>query len=98
MVVNLRYIQRTSLYLLGFLIVWLPATINRAHNMVHPEEPSFALYFLQAVPLNLSVNSSIDLRTVTGICFFWHLFLYVLFFVHCLIRRASVCSTFWPKR
>ncbi|KAJ3291044.1 hypothetical protein HK104_006363 [Borealophlyctis nickersoniae] len=46
-----RYIRKTSLYLVVFFLNWSFSTINRLENIILPEKPLFALYYLHSVSL-----------------------------------------------
>ncbi|KAJ3048555.1 hypothetical protein HK097_010439 [Rhizophlyctis rosea] len=44
-----RYVQRTAIYLIAFIITWTPGTVNRIQNLLYPSDPWYWLFVVHAI-------------------------------------------------
>jgi len=51
--VHIKAMRRLAVYPVVYFLVWLPTLINRVQNAADPSNPSFGLYFFQALMLPL---------------------------------------------
>ncbi|KAJ3026250.1 hypothetical protein HDV00_012091 [Rhizophlyctis rosea] len=43
-----KYVNKTALYLIAFLITWTPGTVNRIQNLIAPNDPWYWLFVVHA--------------------------------------------------
>ncbi|KAJ3119939.1 hypothetical protein HK098_005003 [Nowakowskiella sp. JEL0407] len=46
-----RFTKRTSAYILAFMIIWTPGTVNRIQNLVEVDKPIYVLFVIHALCL-----------------------------------------------
>jgi hypothetical protein len=66
----MAYSQVAFLMFLSLFVVWLPSSINRMHQFVNREHPSFTLNMLSAIvlPLQGAWNATIYIFTTRSEC------------------------------
>lgn len=51
--VKLAYLRTSFVFAISILVTWTPSSINRVHNLIHPNDVSFGLNVASAVVLPL---------------------------------------------
>lgn len=51
--VKLAYLRTSFVFAVSILVTWTPSSINRVHNLIHPNDESFGLNVASAVVLPL---------------------------------------------
>lgn len=51
--VKLAYLRTSFVFAISILVTWTPSSINRVHNLIHPDDESFGLNVASAVVLPL---------------------------------------------
>lgn len=68
--VKLAYLRTSFVFAISILVTWTPSSINRVHNLIHPNDVSFGLNVASAVvlPLQGVWNAIIYFSTSWGVC------------------------------
>lgn len=68
--VKLAYLRTSFVFAISILVTWTPSSINRVHNLIHPNDVSFGLNVASAVvlPLQGVWNAVIYFSTSWGVC------------------------------
>lgn len=68
--VKLAYLRTSFVFAISILVTWTPSSINRVHNLIHPNTVSFGLNVASAVvlPLQGVWNAIIYFSTSWNIC------------------------------
>lgn len=68
--VKLAYLRTSFVFAISILVTWTPSSINRVHNLIHPNTVSFGLNVASAVvlPLQGVWNAVIYFSTSWGVC------------------------------
>jgi hypothetical protein len=68
--VKLAYLRTSFVFAISILVTWTPSSINRVHNLIHPNDVSYGLNVASAIvlPLQGVWNAVIYFSTSWGLC------------------------------